>query len=677
MSDISIPGTGTDKYGTQKLIEALMKAERVPRDKAADQIKSLETQRSVWIDFNQRLSVLRTGAQGLYSFKNPFDERVAKSSDEETLAAVATRAALEQTRTILVKKAAAADRFLSAELPKDYKVPAGAYAFTVGDKRVELRFSGGSLQEFADALTRKGGELIRAQVVSVKSDTRSLVVESLKTGAAFRLGFEGDAVKLALEAKIVERVQTTKQELDPKKAAAWERPLPQGALASGTLALAAGGEAKLAFSPPVKTAGMVLEVEYRVSRLPEGVKAAPPTGPSLSEVGSATFGGVTVTGEPAATALPEWTPPPSPPLVQDLSMASVIGADGARRPLPDLVEAEGKQTLRVELDGYGSSASGIGFRVRDTTRALEVLAVRVFDPSEAGGFRPVKPVSTAQDAVVSVDGIEVVRPTNSIADVVPGVTLNVKAASEKSVILKVGPDREKVQEAIVAFVGNYNKLMAQINILSRSDEKVISEITYFTDDEKKAAKERLGSLQGDSTLGLLSTALQRAMQAAYETKDGRDMSLLAQLGISTNAARPGAGGGFDSSRLRGYLEIEDEVLGKGLGEHFEAARQLFGNDTNGDLIADSGAAYAIDSLLKPYVETGGIISLKTGTIDRQLGSTSQPGTLRARLADMDVQLARKEQELKQKYGSMESSLNKMESASSSIDNFSKQNSSGQ
>jgi flagellar hook-associated protein 2 len=127
--------------------------------------------------------------------------------------------------------------------------------------------------------------------------------------------------------------------------------------------------------------------------------------------------------------------------------------------------------------------------------------------------------------------------------------------------------------------------------------------------------------------------------------------------------------------MRGYLEIEDETLAKGLSEHFEASRQLFGDDTNSDLIVDSGLAYAFDSLLKPYVETGGILSLKTGTIDRQLGSTSQPGSLRARLADYDTQLATKEQDLKEKYGAMESSLSKMESTSSSIDSFSKQNSS--
>jgi flagellar hook-associated protein 2 len=146
------------------------------------------------------------------------------------------------------------------------------------------------------------------------------------------------------------------------------------------------------------------------------------------------------------------------------------------------------------------------------------------------------------------------------------------------------------------------------------------------------------------------------------------MVLLAQLGIATNASKPGTTQAYDVSRMRGYLEIEDEVLGKALTEHFEAARQLFGNDTNGDLIVDSGFAYAIDTLIKPYVETGGILSLKTGTIDTQIGSEKR------QLDTLDSQLAAQEAELKRKYASMESSLNRMESAGSSIDSFSKQNS---
>jgi flagellar hook-associated protein 2 len=670
MSDISIPGTATDKYGTQKLIDGLMKVERIPRDAEADRVKALETQKSVWLDFNQRLGTLRQGAQDLYNFKNPFNARVAKSSDEDILTASATREALEQERTVLVKRAAAADRFISSELPKDFHVAEGSYFFTVGEKRVELKFAGGSLQDFADAVTRKGGDLLRAQVVSVRTDTRSLVVESLKTGAASRLGFDGDAVKLALDVGLVERVSTSRQELDPAKAVRWENPMDAAAVkaSAGLLSLTAGGEAKLDFAPQAKTAAMLLEIEYRMTRLPKDQAPPPPPGPSLGAVGSVSYEGITVTGAPSASGLPEWTAPPAPPLVEDLSMASVIAPDGSSRPLPDLQDGDGTQKLSVRLDGYGSSVSALGFRVKDTTRRLDVLKARIYDPAETGGFRPLKPVSTAQDAVVAVDGIEVTRPDNAITDVIPGVTLNVKAASDKPVKLKVQPDREAVQAAIVAFVGNYNKLMAQINILTRNDEKVIDEITYLTDDEKKAAKERLGTLQGDSTLNLLSGSLQRITTSPYPTKDGPDMTLLSQLGISTNASRLGSGGSYDVSRMRGYLEIEDDTLAKALADHFEAAKQFFGNDTTGDLLVDSGLAYSIDSLIRPYVETGGIVSLKTGTIDTEIGSDKRD------LDDLDARLASKEADLKRKYGEMEANLNRMESSSSSIDSFSKQNS---
>jgi Flagellar capping protein len=670
MSDISIPGTATDKYGTQTMIEGLMKVERIPRDKSAEKLKGLQDQKSVWLDFNQKAATLRTSAQGLYNFKNPFNARVAKSSDEDSLSATATREALEQTRTVLVKKAAASDRFLSSELPKDYKVPAGDYSFTIGDKQLSLKFSGGSLQDFADALTRKGAGTLRAQVISIKEGSKSLVLESQKTGAANRLGFSSDAaVALALDSGLVERVATSRQELSGSKAVAWEKALDASTLQTpGTLSLTAGGEAKLAFAPQVSAKGMVLEMEYRITRLPAQPTPTPPKGPTLDAVGQASYGGISVTGAPSASGLPQWTPPPTPPVVEDLGMASLVGPDGKATALPALSDADGPQKLSVKLEDYSPSVAALGLRVKDTTRRLDVTAVRVYDPAETGGFKPLHPVSTAQDALVSVDGIDVTRKDNAISDVIPGVTLNVKAASDKPIKLKIQPDRDGVQQAIVSFVGTYNKLMGQINILTRKDEQVINEITYLTDDERKAAKDRLGSLQGDSTLSLLSSALQRISATPYATKDGSDMQLLSQLGVATNATKPGAGQAYDQSKLRGYLEIEDETLGKGLADHFEAARQLFGNDANGDMIVDSGFAYAIDSLLKPYVETGGIIALKTGTLDTQITSEKR------NLDNLDAKLATKEQDLKQKYGQMEASLNKMESSSSSIDSFSKQNS---
>jgi flagellar hook-associated protein 2 len=116
------------------------------------------------------------------------------------------------------------------------------------------------------------------------------------------------------------------------------------------------------------------------------------------------------------------------------------------------------------------------------------------------------------------------------------------------------------------------------------------------------------------------------------------------------------------------LEIDEKTLETALQNKLPAIRQLFGNDTNGDLVIDSGFAYSVDALIKPYVDIGGIVALKTGTIDTSISQTQK------RIDTLDKQLASKESDLKRQYGMMEGSLNRMEQASGSLDQFSKNSS---
>jgi len=105
------------------------------------------------------------------------------------------------------------------------------------------------------------------------------------------------------------------------------------------------------------------------------------------------------------------------------------------------------------------------------------------------------------------------------------------------------------------------------------------------------------------------------------------------------------------------------VLDEALENNLPAIRQLFGMDTTGDFIIDSGVAFSIDAMTRPFVETGGIISLKTGTIDSRIRQDTQ------RLANMDRQLAARETELRIQYNRMESAFSQMEQMSTRFDNF--------
>ncbi|MDR2143055.1 MAG: flagellar filament capping protein FliD, partial [Treponema sp.] len=135
----------------------------------------------------------------------------------------------------------------------------------------------------------------------------------------------------------------------------------------------------------------------------------------------------------------------------------------------------------------------------------------------------------------------------------------------------------------------------------------------------------------------------------------------AQIGIGTDVRRAGSTTGYDASRLRGYLEIDEKALDAALASKLPAIQRLFGSDTDGDLIVDSGVAFALDTLTKPYVETGGIISLKTATLDSKIDQEQR------RIATLDRQLESKEADLKKQYGQIEGAFTRMERMSNSLD----------
>jgi flagellar hook-associated protein 2 len=273
----------------------------------------------------------------------------------------------------------------------------------------------------------------------------------------------------------------------------------------------------------------------------------------------------------------------------------------------------------------------------------------------------VNAVSSAQDAILEVDGIRVVRPSNSVSDLIEGVTLELRGTSSRPLDINVEPNRESVKNAMIDLVFRYNQLLTEINILTRNEQAVVDEITYFTDDEREEALEQLGMLQGDSTLRNLKSRLQTVMMNAYPTDAGSAMTLLAQIGISTNASGPG--GGFDASRLRGYLEINEQQLDAVLAQELGPLRQLFGSDTDSDQVVDTGVAFEIDTLTRPYVQVGGIVATRTGTIDSSIDRTED------RIERENDRLVDREIELRNDFGRMEGALNSLEENQRALENL--------
>jgi len=648
LSDISIPGVTASKYKTDELIQGLMKVERVPRDRAAADLEDYKKEQAAWRDVNQQAASLRDIARTLYSYNNPFSEKMASSTDERAITATVSREARDQSFRVSVNQLAEADSFLSSQVDKNAKVPAGTYTFSVGESSVSFSWKGGTYRDFISSLNRRGTGVLQASLIQVTPDTQSLLVESLKTGEKNRLTFSDDALSFALDTGLIKK----------KDNAALT-------LSKTSLVAAPKSNDTVDFSSPAKASqGLTLEYTLTVTKAAEQEVPESPAGPDLGDPGSMTWEGITIRNANPETNLPTDAPTTPPAPVDDPDVLALRSTRGVAIPLPSLPDEADKAVVSVPLAEYGD-VNGLVVHNRNSSKTVTLTDLRIYDPKAAGDYVPVNPVSVAQDALVKYEGITIKRDKNEIDDLIPGVTLNLHEATGKTETLKVKPDTETAKESIIEFVGKYNRMMAEVNILTQNKPEVITEIQYFTSDEKKAEEEKLGLMLGDTTLNGVKASMQRITSNAYKLAGDAGFNMLSQLGISTRAT---AGAGIDTSRLRGYLEIDEKKLDAALESHMDYVKNLFGTDTDGDLIIDSGVARELDSSLTPYTQTGGIFALRTS------GLASKIDTTEKKIAQLDVQLADKEAVLKAKYGQMEGTLGSLQSQSSAISNFSKQNS---
>ncbi len=126
----------------------------------------------------------------------------------------------------------------------------------------------------------------------------------------------------------------------------------------------------------------------------------------------------------------------------------------------------------------------------------------------------------AQDANLTVNGLNVTRGSNLVAGVISGTTLNLKAATAGPVTITVASDPGSLVEDIQSFVDAYNEL------------KVLSaELTAF--DPGAGANGQGSILMGDSTLRTVTSSINSLLRSTVTGLTGSIRSL-AEVGITTD-----------------------------------------------------------------------------------------------------------------------------------------------
>jgi flagellar hook-associated protein 2 len=154
-----------------------------------------------------------------------------------------------------------------------------------------------------------------------------------------------------------------------------------------------------------------------------------------------------------------------------------------------------------------STGAAAGFRI-NTPADPGLSTLGLTNPSDGVGFVG----QVALDAEFTVNGIAVSSATNKVADVVPGVALQLSQVTLGPVEIVVENDLDAVQKNIQSFVDTYNAV-----------NQTLSDATKYT-----AATKTGGPLQGDSTTLGMQNAL-RAMLGSTST--GSTFSYLSDVGI--------------------------------------------------------------------------------------------------------------------------------------------------
>jgi flagellar hook-associated protein 2 len=201
-----------------------------------------------------------------------------------------------------------------------------------------------------------------------------------------------------------------------------------------------------------------------------------------------------------------------------------------------------------------------------------------YDPA---GTQALTQTSAAQSTKLTVNGIAVTSPSNSVTGAIQGVTLAIGAVGSTSVV--VAKDTSSVKSAVTAFVKAYNDLNTTIKGLTSYD----------------ATTKAGGALLGDSGVLAIQTRLRQQLGTAVEGLSG-DLTTMSQVGIS-----------FQKD---GSLALDSTKLNNAITNNFADIAGLF-----------SAIGTASDSLVS---FTGSSAATKPGTYGLNISTMAAQGSLK-------------------------------------------------
>lgn len=232
----------------------------------------------------------------------------------------------------------------------------------------------------------------------------------------------------------------------------------------------------------------------------------------------------------------------------------------------------------------------------------------------------------ASDASVTVTGIgTVTRSTNTIADIVPGVTFSLSSTGSSTV--RIAEDVDTTVSKVQSFIDAYNDVV-----------KFVNENNTITRDETTKEVTNTFAPLASSRVDDNALAALRSALSASTASGGSAVRIFADLGITTQ--RDGSLL-FDSSKLKTVIASEPTSVSNVLSSFADKAATTGGT-------------------IDQYTRYNGLLDLSINSNKAEIAD------LNDRIQEAERQIARQEESMKARYARLESLMSKLQQQQSSL-----------
>ncbi|MFC1556759.1 flagellar filament capping protein FliD [candidate division KSB1 bacterium] len=278
-----------------------------------------------------------------------------------------------------------------------------------------------------------------------------------------------------------------------------------------------------------------------------------------------------------------------------------------------IVSDESGSENEISLTAVGGSEilEELGFVDKNSTDRREFKTTK-------GGF--VTEDTEDLDAVFEINGIEITSSSNSVTDVLEGVTINLRKAQdagESAETFTIAPDIEDIKSQVEGFIEDYNSALQYLT------EKLSVDTT---------TNER-GVLAGNFTFTRLRLQLRQIVSSPVEDISEGNPELITQVGIEINAD--------------GSLSLDEDEFEEAALENPTGVTDLF--------TSTIGVASQLTGIIEQYTLAGAVIDKNISSVNRQTETAEK------QISGFESRLKIQEESLRRKFTELERMLQSLNS----------------